>query len=240
PRRGRGPCTRRAGRSRAQKAAVEAVTGLLDTLDRRRDRLRPGEQQRLVAQLRNRAAEAGPWLTARQRQRITTWEETRATPAAEPASPPQARRPLAPAPAAAVKTPELPAAPKRRARARTLGPSAAPTDLCAVADAVRDVLEHTARLGPTISFDRLCTQVKGLSGLSEAQQRHALQAASARSRSPRALAALITTSNAEKPHPHYQHLAKTGAQAAWQQALAQVHAAYQPGPPPPGARPGGR
>ncbi|MEH0525725.1 hypothetical protein QBA38_43725 [Streptomyces stelliscabiei] len=69
-----------------------------------------------------------------------------------------------------------------------------------MADAARDVLEHTARLGATISWDRLCEQVKGLAELTEVQQRQALKSAS-RPRSIPPLAALITTGDGT-PHPH--------------------------------------
>ncbi|MEH0475076.1 hypothetical protein QA943_40770 [Streptomyces sp. B21-097] len=108
-----------------------------------------------------------------------------------------------------------------------------------MADAARDVLEHTARLGTTIGWDRLYAQVKGLHELSEEQQRRALKSASARARSAQPLAALITINGT--PHPHYRDLARAGdgpaARRAWQQAVADVHASYRPGPPPPGARP---
>lgn len=106
---------------------------------------------------------------------------------------------------------------------------------------MRDVLEHTARLGATIAWDQLCAQVKGLADLDWEQQHQALKAASVRSRCVRQLTALITTEG--MPHPHYRQPAGTGkgsmAQAAWQRALADVHAAYRPSPPPPGARPHG-
>ncbi|MFJ6650462.1 hypothetical protein ACIQPS_32925 [Streptomyces sp. NPDC091290] len=104
-----------------------------------------------------------------------------------------------------------------------------------MADAARDVLEHTARLGATIGWDRLCEQVKGLASLTEAQQRQALKATS-RSRSGLPLAALITTGDG-MPHPHSRHLAGPGnALASWQKTVAAIHASYRPGRPPPGAR----
>ncbi|MFE2696961.1 flagellar biosynthesis protein FlhF [Streptomyces mirabilis] len=230
----------RTGKSSAGQAA-EAVADLLDALDRRRGRMRFGEHQRLVAQLQARGREAGPWLTRQQRRQITAWE-TASPPGAEPAAPsatPVARVPVVPA--AAVEVPARAAAPERGKRGGPRPPSSTadvPPDVRAVADAARDVLEHTARLGATIPWDRLCAQVKGLRELSEEQQRRALQAASARSRSARPLAALITT-GAGMPHPHYRHLAGTDdGPAAWQQTVADVHASYSPGLPPPGARPG--
>ncbi|QDN54155.1 competence protein CoiA family protein [Streptomyces sp. S1D4-20] len=244
-RRGRVSRTGRTGKSSAGQAA-EAVADLLDALDRRRGRLRFGEQQRLVAQLQARAREAGPWLTRQQRRQITDWE-THSPPSAPTAAPPQAPAPRRPVvPTAAVEVPARTPAPERDKRPGPRppsGPTAVSPDVRAVADAARDVLEHTARLGATIPWDRLCAQVKGLRELSKEQQRRALQAASARSRSARPLAALITTGTG-MPHPHYQHLTATGGAptdpTGWRQAVADVHASYTPGLPPPGARPDGQ
>ncbi|MFE2716983.1 hypothetical protein ACFXKI_34775 [Streptomyces mirabilis] len=46
------------------------------------------------------------------------------------------------------------------------------------------------------------------------------------------------------PHPHYQHLTATGGAPSdptvWRQTVADVHASYTPGLPPPGARPDGQ
>jgi hypothetical protein len=242
PRRGNISRAGRTGRSRAGQAA-EAVADLLDTLDRRRGHLRPGEQQHLVAQLKDKAEEAGPWLTRQQRRRISTWDK-RAQPApAAPKTKPTTR--VSVLPAAAVEAPARPAAAEPRAPGGARRPPAAtavPADVDAVADAARDVLEHTARMGATISWDRLCEQVKGLAKLTEAQQRQALKSAS-RSRSGQPLSALITTDDMT-PHPHSLHLAEAGdgpmGQAVRQKAVADIHASYRPGLPPPGARPGGR
>ncbi|MFF7953978.1 competence protein CoiA family protein [Streptomyces griseorubiginosus] len=233
PRRGRVSRGGRSGASPAGKAA-EAVTDLLDTLDRRRGHLPSAEQQRLVTQLQAKAATAGPWLTRHQRRRIAAWEKrTPSTAAPAAAAAPPGRVPVLPA--AATKAPARPASPSQRGG--PLRPPAIPTDIDAVADTARDVLEHAARLGATISWDRLCAQVKGLAELSEQHQRRALKAASARS--PRPLATLITTGD-RTPHPHYWHTAQAGdgpaGQEAWQQAVADIHAAFRPSPPPPGAR----
>ncbi|MFJ5157067.1 hypothetical protein ACIQCF_37155 [Streptomyces sp. NPDC088353] len=87
PRRGRVSRAGRTGQSRAGQAA-EAVADLLDTLERRRGHLRPGEQQRLVAQLKDKAEEAGPWLTRQQRSRIDAWDKrTQQAPAAPKTKP---------------------------------------------------------------------------------------------------------------------------------------------------------
>ncbi|MEH0475075.1 hypothetical protein QA943_40765 [Streptomyces sp. B21-097] len=74
PRGGRISRTGRIGRTGKSPAgqAAEAVADLLDTLERRRGRLRPGEEQRLVAQLQARSREAGPWLTRQQRRQVTS------------------------------------------------------------------------------------------------------------------------------------------------------------------------
>ncbi|MGW6144434.1 hypothetical protein [Streptomyces sp. NPDC055140] len=245
-RRGRVVRTQRLGKSRAGQAA-EAVADLLDTLDRRRAHLRPGEQQRLVTQLQDKARVAEPWLTRTQRKQITAWKARTKPVAAAPAAPPAvpavqvSQPPSAPAETTPAR-PASPGQPKRDVPRRVPTPAAVPTGIDAVADAARDVLEHAARLGATIPWDRLCAQVKGLHELSEEQQRLALEAASARSRSAQPLAALVTT-NSGTPHPHYRHPHGTGdgpaAQATWRNAVADVHASYRPKLPPPGARPHG-
>jgi hypothetical protein len=56
--------------------AADAVADLLNTLDRRRGRFLPGEQQRLVARLEDKARQAGPWLTSRTRMKITAWKNS--------------------------------------------------------------------------------------------------------------------------------------------------------------------
>ncbi|MEW2570161.1 competence protein CoiA family protein [Streptomyces sp. NPDC047070] len=242
----------RRGRSGSSAAgrAVEAVGDLLNTLQRRRGRMRAEEMQQLVARLQDQAQTAGPWLTRDQRRQIKAWGK-RSRSANPPAAAPKAaaapvpvpRAAAAPAPAA-VSEPAPRARPRRATRAgprRAPGAPAASAEVGAVADTVRDVLEHIACLGATITWDQLCAQVKGLAELNGEQQHQALNAASARSRCMRQLTALITTSGVA--HPHYRQLAGTGegpaARTAWQHALADVHAAYRPTPPSPGARPHG-
>ncbi|MFF9158254.1 competence protein CoiA family protein [Streptomyces sp. NPDC014846] len=234
----RAPRTAKSSASPGRKAA-EAVTELLDTLNRRRGHFLPGEQQRLVARLQDKAGPATPYLSKRIREQVTYWRQHTGQ------APPEPRKPPAPTlslPSAAVLSP--PATPTPRAKGRpepkkhrreTL--PAHPRDLDLVADAARDVLEHAARLGKTLPFEQLCAQAKGLQGLSSEQQRRVLRTACSRSRAGMALAALLTTGRGE-PHPPYRHLARqpdTGAD--WHRAVADVHACYRPGPPPPGARP---
>ncbi len=230
------PARARSTAAGGARQAAEAVADLLDALDRRRGRLTPGEQQRLVARLTDKARQAEPWLTGGQRRKITAWKNN--TPQAASGPGKGAAAPVSsPARAAAVRAaaPEVRGTPKPARREGIASARATDPDL--VADAARDVLEHVARLGKTLPWDQLCAQVKGLSELSEEQQRRALEAASTRSSPP--LAVLITTGTG-MPHPHY--LARQpgdgpAARAAWQQAVADVHASYRPGPPPPGARP---
>ncbi|MEU1407980.1 hypothetical protein ABZ471_37640 [Streptomyces sp. NPDC005728] len=234
------PRPARTGSAAAGEArrAAEAVADLLDALDRRRGHFFPGEQQRLVAQLEVKARQADPWLTARQRKQITVWKNgiAQAAPGRGKALP----APSLPPAAGQEPAPEAKRKPKHTRREGI--PTTHPSRLNLIADGARDVLEHAARLGKTISFELLCTQVKGLRELNEEQQRRVLKAACAPTRAGQPLAALITTGSGI-PHPHYRHLARqpgdgSAAQAAWQKAVAGIHASYQPGPPPPGAQPG--
>ncbi|WP_143076829.1 competence protein CoiA family protein [Streptomyces sp. MUSC 14] len=219
--------------------AAEAVFDLLDTLDRRRDHFLPGEQQRLVTQLEDKARQAGPWISRRTRKQITAWKNSTAQTAPAPRT--TTATPAPPRPPATTQEPAPKAKRKMKHAHRQSAPTNPPADLNLVADAAKDVLEHTARLGKTITWEQLCAQVKGLQELDEEQQRQALKAASSRSRSHLPLATLITTGNTT-PHPHSRHPVQQqgnepDAEAAWHKAVASVHAAYRPGPPPPGATP---
>ncbi|WP_326762719.1 hypothetical protein OHB35_52525 [Streptomyces phaeochromogenes] len=97
-------------------------------------------------------------------------------------------------------------------------------DAAGLADAVRDVLEHAARLGKTVPFASLCAQIKGLSGLTESDQMCVLQRVKPTSRPrspipqrPVLLAALITT-DAGTMHPFYPRLADHAGHPLPQQA----------------------
>ncbi len=228
------PQPRPAGEGRK---AAEAVSDLLNVLDRRRGRFLPGEQQRLVTQLEDTARRAEPWLTGRQRKKITDWKNRTPTPPAprKGTAPTPSRPPSAAFPAPVPKVKRKP----KRAHHEDALPTW-PRELDLIADAARDVLEHAARLGKTISFTLLCTQVKGLRELSQEQQRRALDVASARSHSRQPLTVLITTGS-KTPHPHYQQPGNgPAAQAAWTKAVADVHASFEPRTPPPGAQPDGQ
>ncbi|MEU8470171.1 hypothetical protein AB0F30_20015 [Streptomyces sp. NPDC029006] len=235
----RDPRPARSTASPGRKAA-EAVADLLDTLDRRRGDFHPGEQQRLVARLGDKARQAAPWLTPSMRKKIRYWRQR--TPQA-PLAPKQAMAPSPSLPASTATVVPEPARKRRvpQPRQRQEAPASWSRDIDLVADAARDVLEHAARLGKTLPWEQLCAQAQGLSDLSEDAQRRVLRKACARSRAGQPLAALVTTSSG-MPHPHYRHLARQpgvsrAVLAAWHQAVSDVHASYRPGPPPPGAQP---
>lgn len=156
---------------RRRRAAL--VADLLDTLERRRGQLHPGEQQRLVAQLKDKAEEAGFWLTRQQRGRISAWDKQSPLAPTVPTAKPTTS--VTVLPAAAVQAPAPPAAPERRTRGgprRTAAPTAFAADADAVADAARDVVEHTARVGTTIGWDRLCAQARTVSWLTGYRRLH--------------------------------------------------------------------
>ncbi|MDQ1034792.1 hypothetical protein QFZ75_001208 [Streptomyces sp. V3I8] len=167
--------------------------------------MRADEMQQLVARPQDQAQTAGPWLT---RHQINAWDKrSRSAAPPGPAPTPAPKAAAAPAPAA-VKEPAPRAGTQRTTRAgprRASASAAVSAEVGAVADTVRDVLEHTARLDTTITWDQLCAQVKGLAGLNGEQQHQALKSASARSRCARQLTVLITTGGI--PHPHYRQLA---------------------------------
>lgn len=162
------PAVKKAG----SRQAAQAVSDLLDSLNRRRGRLTPAAQLRLVNQLTARAQEAGNWLTSSQRAGVAAWEST------PPPAPRPAVRPVTvPPPPAADRSGGSVRTRQRSARDKAL-PIPMPTELDTVAEAARDVLEHAARLGKTITYSQLCAQVKGLAALSSDKQRQALKQAS--------------------------------------------------------------
>ncbi|MFF3337878.1 competence protein CoiA family protein [Streptomyces flavidovirens] len=204
---------------RGSRQAAKAAADLLDALDRRRDHLTPAEQQRLVTLLAEKAQKAGRWLTAEQGAKVTAWKDQASRTPAEADHPKPVR------------------VPKAAAAGAHAAPITVPTDIDTVADAARDVLEHAARLGKTVTWNHLCAQVKGLAELPEDRQDRALQKASSRSRPSVPLAALITTDSGTL-HPHYRRLTQqagrplpddnAAARTAWQAAVTDVHRSYQP------------
>lgn len=117
--------------------------------------------------------------------------------------------------------------PPVRAVARRIPPAAphsARFDAAGLADAVRDVLEHAARVGKTVAFADLCAQVKALGELPESDQVQVLRRVkpTARPRSPKPqspdlLTALIST-EAGTMHPIYRQLANHAGHHLPQQA----------------------
>ncbi|MFJ8158900.1 hypothetical protein [Streptomyces sp. NPDC094468] len=148
------------------------------------------KQRRQLAQA---AKQASAWLTIAQRSQVQEWQTA-------PTEPAPALRAPQPPPARGSRTP--PAAPRTER-----------FDATGLADAVRDVLEHTARLGKTVTFAELRTQIKGLGELTESDQEQVLRRVkptarprSARPEPPALLTALITTEEGTM-HPIYQRLA---------------------------------
>lgn len=171
-------------------------------------------------QLTQAAEQAAAWLTDEQRSQIQAWQTAPPVSAPEPYA-----RPTAPG-----RSPRKAPAPSRPAHVDTAG----------LADAVRDVLEHAARLGKTVPFADLCAQVKGMRALREADQVQVLRRVkpTARPRSPKPqrpalLTALITTDTGTM-HPIYRQLTDHAghhlpqqADDAWTDAVNIVHDRYR-------------
>lgn len=109
--------------------------------------------------------------------------------------------------------------------------------MAGLADGVRDVLEHAARLGKTVPFTSLCAQVKGLGELAEPDQVQVLRRVkptarprSARPQRPALLTALITD-EAGRMHPLYSLLADQHlpyqADSAWTDTITSLHHRYR-------------
>ncbi|WPO76200.1 hypothetical protein [Streptomyces sp. KN37] len=141
-------------------------------------------------QLAQAAGQASIWLTDKQRSQIEDWQND-------------------PQPAPTPRSPQPP-----RGRSPRIPPSRPePFNGAGLADAVRDVLEHAARLGKTVPLTDLCDQVKGLGELTESDQVQVLRRVrptarprSAKPQRPALLTALITT-EAGTMHPVYRQLA---------------------------------
>ncbi|GAA4703974.1 hypothetical protein [Streptomyces youssoufiensis] len=98
-------------------------------------------------QLAKAAEQASAWLTDEQRFQVQEWKN-------DPEPAPAPRAPQTPRD----RSPRLPASRPK------------PFNGADLADAVRDVLEHAARLGKTVPLTDLCAQVKGLGELTESDQ----------------------------------------------------------------------
>ncbi|MGJ5763128.1 competence protein CoiA family protein [Streptomyces galbus] len=168
-------------------------------------------------QLAQAADQAAAWLTDKQRAQVQQW---RTDP--EPAPVPRAPQP---------QRGHSPRRPASRPK---------PFDGAGLADAVRDVLEHAARLGKTVSFTDLCVQVKGLGELTESEQVQVLHRVrpTARPRSaapqrPALLTALITAEDGTM-YPVYRqladragHLLPQQADSAWTETVKILHDRYR-------------
>ncbi|MEU2625177.1 competence protein CoiA family protein [Streptomyces sp. NPDC007157] len=176
------------------------------------------QQRRQLAQA---AEQASAWLTDAQRSQVHEWQT------APTESAPAPRAPQSPVPA---RTPRIPPAGSRSAR----------FDAAGLAEAVRDVLEHAARIGKTVTFADLCAQVKDLGELPESEQVQVLRRVkptarprSAKPQRPALLTALITT-EAGTMHPIYRRLADHAghhlpqqADNAWTDTVNILHDRYR-------------
>ncbi|MFH8485316.1 hypothetical protein [Streptomyces longisporoflavus] len=167
-------------------------------------------------QLTKAAEQASAWLTDEQRSQVETWQND-------------------PQP---VPTPRTPQPPRGRSP-RIAAPHPKPFNEAALADGVRDALEHAARLGRTVPLTDLYDQVKGLGELAESDQVQVLRRVrptarprSAKPEPPALLTALITT-EAGTMHPVYRQLADHAghhlppqAETAWTDTVKILHDRY--------------
>lgn len=171
-------------------------------------------------QLALAAEQASAWLTDAQRSQVQAWQTAPAQSAPAPRAPQPPVRP-------------------RPSRIPPVAPRSARFDAAGLADAVRDVLEHAARLGKTVAFADLCAQVKDLGELPESDQVQVLRRVtptarprSAKPQRPALLTALITT-DAGTMHPIYRQLANHAghhlpqqADSAWTDTVKILHDRY--------------
>lgn len=203
------------GRAQGRHASSNGVQELLDDLERKRNVISGKGLRRRVTRLEECAAPVMSSLTPQQQEAIARWKREAAdsVPAPEPGSH-QSKA-------------SVPASPPR-ARTTARSDFARARSEPELAAAVRDVLEHAARLGKTVTWPRLCASVKGLAGLSEDSQRAALrQAGNVPGQPGLALSALITTETGD-PHPLHRGFAPVGSdQTAWRSSVQQVHRHYR-------------
>ena len=168
-------------------------------------------------QLAQAAEQASAWVTDEQRFQVQEWQnDPEPAPAPRAPQPPRGRSPRPPA-----TRPE-------------------PFNGAGLADAVRDVLEHAARLGKTVPLTDLCAQVKGLGELTESDQVQVLRRVrptarprSAKPQRPALLTALITAEDGTM-HPVYRQLADHAghhlppqADSAWTDTVKILHDRYR-------------
>ncbi|MGC9500905.1 hypothetical protein [Streptomyces sp. WG7] len=195
-----------------ERRALQKVEGLLLVLAQHRTH-GMGVTFRQRNQLVQAAEKASAWLTDEQRFQVEEWQKD-----PEPAPVPRAPQP-----------------PRGRPQRRPEH-----FDGAGLADAVRDVLEHAARMGETVPLTDLCAQVKGLGELTESDQVQVLRRVgptarprSAKPQRPALLTALITTDTGTM-HPVYQQLADhaghhlpSQADSAWTDTVKILHDRYR-------------
>ncbi|MFF4139428.1 hypothetical protein ACFY1B_50550 [Streptomyces mirabilis] len=188
-----------------ERKALQKVPRLLGSFAEQKRRGFPMVTPHQRRQLAQAAEQASPWLTDVRRSRVEAWQT---------------------APAESTSAPRAPQPPVR-AVARRIPPATPHStrfDAAGLADAVRDVLEHAARVGKTVAFADLCAQVKDLRELPESDQVQVLRRVkpTARPRSPQPqrpalLTALIST-EAGTMRPIYRQLANYAGHHLPQQA----------------------
>ncbi|MFE7620565.1 hypothetical protein [Streptomyces sp. NPDC057496] len=188
-----------------ERKALQKVERLLGDLAQQKARGVSGIATRQRNQLTQAAQKASSWLTDHQRGQIQAWQTAPTLSAPMPRDPRLAspgRPPLIPPPAS----------------------GSGPFDAAGLAEGVRDVLEHAARLGKTVTFTSLCAQVKGLGELTESDQVQVLwrvkptaRPRSSKPQRPALLTALITN-EAGGMHPLYRRLADHAGHHLPQQA----------------------
>ncbi|MGI5485064.1 hypothetical protein [Streptomyces lavendofoliae] len=188
-----------------ERKALKKVERLLGDLAQQKARGVRGIAARQRNQLTQAAQQASAWLTVDQRAQVQAWQ------AAPTQSLPVPRDPRPPMPGRSPRIPAAASAPE-------------PFDAAGLADGVRDVLEHAARLEKTVTFSILCSQVKGLGELAESDQVQVLRRVkpTARPRSPKpqrpALLTALITDEAGGMHPLYRRLADHAGHHLPQQA----------------------
>ncbi|MFE7332322.1 hypothetical protein ACFU8W_47225 [Streptomyces sp. NPDC057565] len=206
-----------------ERKALKTVERLLRELGRQKDRGIQTVTPRQRRQLAQASEQAGQWVTDQQRSKIASVLQEPSGPVAVPRNP---RQKSAPVPT-------------------TRKPVAEPADAggfdpAGLADAVRDVLEHAARLGKTVPFSSLCAQVKGFAELPESRQVYVLRrvtpTAAPRSPAPQRpvlLTALITNEQGAM-HPLYRRLADLAGHhlpqrpnSAWADTVNGIHDRYR-------------
>lgn len=161
-------------------------------------------------QLVQAAEQASAWLTDRQRSQVQEWwNAPKLAPAPRAPQPPRGRSPRFPA-----------------SRSK-------PFNGASLADAVRDVLEHAARLGKTVPLTDLCDQVKGLGELTDFDQLQVLRLVrpTARPRSAKPQCSAQLTAEDGTMHQLYRQLADhhppRHADGPWTDTVKILHDHYR-------------